>query len=112
MWFLLYRSSATNAETKEEVAIKRIANAFDNWVDAKRTLREIKLLTHMDHENVGESFLFVFSFFWLVEVLLIFSFNLGMSYSIFFPMCRLLKSRISYDHLIRKIFMTSILHMN
>ncbi|KAK6142052.1 hypothetical protein DH2020_013881 [Rehmannia glutinosa] len=46
------RSSARNAETKEEVAIKRIANAFDNRIDAKRTLREIKLLTHMDHENV------------------------------------------------------------
>ncbi|KAK6163252.1 hypothetical protein DH2020_000116 [Rehmannia glutinosa] len=44
--------SARNAETKEEVAIKRIANAFDNRIDAKRTLREIKLLTHMDHENV------------------------------------------------------------
>ncbi|XP_075514100.1 mitogen-activated protein kinase homolog NTF6-like isoform X2 [Primulina tabacum] len=43
---------ATNAETKEEVAIKRIANAFDNRIDAKRTLREIKLLTHMDHENI------------------------------------------------------------
>ncbi|KAK4492012.1 hypothetical protein RD792_002800 [Penstemon davidsonii] len=43
---------ATNAETKDEVAIKRIANAFDNRIDAKRTLREIKLLTHMDHENV------------------------------------------------------------
>lgn len=44
--------SATNAETGEVVAIKRIANAFDNRIDAKRTLREIKLLTHMDHENV------------------------------------------------------------
>ncbi|XP_051134242.1 mitogen-activated protein kinase homolog NTF6 [Andrographis paniculata] len=44
--------SAANSETKETVAIKRIANAFDNRIDAKRTLREIKLLTHMDHENV------------------------------------------------------------
>ncbi|CAA0811946.1 Mitogen-activated protein kinase 13 [Striga hermonthica] len=44
--------AVTDAETKEEVAIKRIANAFDNRIDAKRTLREIKLLTHMDHENV------------------------------------------------------------
>ncbi|KAJ4836589.1 Mitogen-activated protein kinase ntf6 [Turnera subulata] len=43
---------ATNAETKEEVAIKKIGNAFDNRIDAKRTLREIKLLCHMDHENV------------------------------------------------------------
>eukprot|EP00271_Cylindrocystis_brebissonii_P005757 TRINITY_DN17_c1_g1_i1.p1 TRINITY_DN17_c1_g1~~TRINITY_DN17_c1_g1_i1.p1 ORF type:complete len:400 (+),score=50.38 TRINITY_DN17_c1_g1_i1:528-1727(+) len=44
--------SAINAETQEEVAIKKIANAFDNRIDAKRTLREIKLLKHMDHENV------------------------------------------------------------
>ncbi|KAG2295897.1 hypothetical protein Bca52824_042566 [Brassica carinata] len=29
-----------------------IGNAFDNIIDAKRTLREIKLLRHMDHENV------------------------------------------------------------
>lgn len=41
-----------NAETREEVAIKKIGNAFDNRIDAKRTLREIKLLRHMDHENV------------------------------------------------------------
>ncbi|KAL9268756.1 Mitogen-activated protein kinase 6-like protein [Drosera capensis] len=44
--------SALNSETNESVAIKKIANAFDNKVDAKRTLREIKLLRHMDHENV------------------------------------------------------------
>ncbi|RCV20604.1 hypothetical protein SETIT_4G069900v2 [Setaria italica] len=37
--------------TGEQVAIKKIANAFDNKIDAKRTLREIKLLRHMDHEN-------------------------------------------------------------
>ncbi|XP_061995668.1 mitogen-activated protein kinase homolog MMK2 [Rosa rugosa] len=44
--------AAVNAETHEEVAIKKIGNAFDNRIDAKRTLREIKLLRHMDHENV------------------------------------------------------------
>nr|GEW39004.1 mitogen-activated protein kinase homolog MMK2 [Tanacetum cinerariifolium] len=44
--------AATNAETREEVAIKKIGNAFDNRIDAKRTLREIKLLRHMEHENV------------------------------------------------------------
>ncbi|XP_009617717.1 mitogen-activated protein kinase homolog NTF6 isoform X1 [Nicotiana tomentosiformis] len=43
---------ATNSETKEEVAIKKIGNAFENRIDAKRTLREIKLLSHMDHENI------------------------------------------------------------
>jgi len=41
-----------NSETSEEVAIKKVGNAFDNHIDAKRTLREIKLLRHMDHENV------------------------------------------------------------
>ncbi|CAK9135587.1 unnamed protein product [Ilex paraguariensis] len=45
--------SALNSETNEHVAIKKIANAFDNRIDAKRTLREIKLLRHMDHENVS-----------------------------------------------------------
>eukprot|EP00252_Welwitschia_mirabilis_P022037 TRINITY_DN582_c0_g1_i1.p1 TRINITY_DN582_c0_g1~~TRINITY_DN582_c0_g1_i1.p1 ORF type:complete len:405 (-),score=58.27 TRINITY_DN582_c0_g1_i1:515-1729(-) len=44
--------SALNSETNEQVAIKKIANAFDNRIDAKRTLREIKLVRHMDHENV------------------------------------------------------------
>ncbi|KAK1322384.1 hypothetical protein QJS10_CPA03g00750 [Acorus calamus] len=44
--------SSLNSETNEQVAIKKIANAFDNKIDAKRTLREIKLLRHMDHENI------------------------------------------------------------
>ncbi|XP_042404440.1 mitogen-activated protein kinase 1-like [Zingiber officinale] len=44
--------SALNSQTGEQVAIKKIANAFDNKIDAKRTLREIKLLRHMDHENI------------------------------------------------------------
>lgn len=41
------------------VAIKKIANAFDNHMDAKRTLREIKLLRHLDHENVRLVLLFL-----------------------------------------------------
>ncbi|KAM1202741.1 hypothetical protein ACFX2J_018649 [Malus domestica] len=43
---------ATNSETKEEVAVKKIGNAFDYRIDAKKTLREIELLCHMDHDNV------------------------------------------------------------
>ncbi|WVZ04489.1 hypothetical protein V8G54_025295 [Vigna mungo] len=43
---------ATNSETEEGVAIKKIGNAFDNRIDAKRTLREIKLLCHMEHDNI------------------------------------------------------------
>ncbi|XP_044481240.1 mitogen-activated protein kinase homolog MMK2-like isoform X1 [Mangifera indica] len=48
----ILKSAAVNSETHEEVAIKKIGNAFDNRIDAKRTLREIKLLRHMSHENV------------------------------------------------------------
>ena len=54
LFVLCVLSSALNSETNEHVAIKKIANAFDNKIDAKRTLREIKLLRHMDHENVSE----------------------------------------------------------
>ena len=39
-----------------DVAIKRIGKAFDNVIDAKRTLREVKLLRHFrsftTHENI------------------------------------------------------------
>lgn len=49
----LVSSAAVNSQTNEEVAIKKIGNAFDNRIDAKRTLREIKLLRHMGHENVS-----------------------------------------------------------
>ncbi|XP_062145688.1 mitogen-activated protein kinase homolog MMK2-like [Alnus glutinosa] len=44
--------AAVNSDTHEEVAIKKIGNAFDNIIDAKRALREIMLLSHMEHENV------------------------------------------------------------
>lgn len=55
-------SAAVNSDTHEEVAIKKIGNAFDNVIDAKRTLREIKLLRYMEHENVSLLF-FSFLFF-------------------------------------------------
>ncbi|KAL0866941.1 hypothetical protein Bca101_046059 [Brassica carinata] len=44
--------SAINSETKEKVAIKKIHRAFENKIAAKRTLREIKLLRHFQHENI------------------------------------------------------------
>ncbi|RAW28215.1 Extracellular signal-regulated kinase 1 [Phytophthora cactorum] len=44
--------SAENTETNEKVAVKKISRAFEDLVDAKRILREIKLLQHFDHENV------------------------------------------------------------
>ena len=45
-------SALKDSLTGDDVAVKKIGNAFDNRIDAKRTLREIKLLRHMDHENV------------------------------------------------------------
>ncbi|GAB4856273.1 Mitogen-activated protein kinase, variant 2 [Ancistrocladus abbreviatus] len=44
--------SSINKETNEKVAIKKINNAFENRIDAMRTLRELKLLRHLRHENV------------------------------------------------------------
>jgi len=44
--------SAKDEKLNTKVAIKKITNAFENVVDAKRTLREIKLLRHLKHENV------------------------------------------------------------
>ncbi len=35
-----------------QVAIKKVTNAFQDLVDAKRILREMKLLRHFNHENV------------------------------------------------------------
>jgi len=44
--------SARNTDTGEKCAIKKITNAFENVTDARRTLREIKLLRHLSHENI------------------------------------------------------------
>ena len=52
--------SAVDQDTGTKVAIKRIPSAFDDLVDAKRILREVKMLHHFKHENVslpGRSFL-------------------------------------------------------
>jgi len=47
----LYRS-ALDKETGAKVAIKKITRAFEDPVDAKRILREIKLMKKLAHENV------------------------------------------------------------
>jgi|APAra0007618257_1042622.scaffolds.fasta_scaffold00035_27 mitogen-activated protein kinase 1/3 len=44
--------SSVNRESNERVAIKKIHNVFENRIDALRTLRELKLLRHLRHENV------------------------------------------------------------
>ena len=44
--------SANDNESGEKVAIKKINKAFVHLTDTKRTLREIKILRHFNHENV------------------------------------------------------------
>ncbi len=44
--------SAVNHEDDSKVAIKKIPGAFEDLIDAKRIVREIRLLRHFDHENV------------------------------------------------------------
>lgn len=44
--------SAQDQETNLKVAIKRIPRLFSDLIDAKRILREIKLLGHFQHENI------------------------------------------------------------
>lgn len=44
--------SARNVRDNTKVAIKKVPHAFDDIVDARRILREIKLLRHFSHENI------------------------------------------------------------
>jgi len=44
--------SARDKTNERKVAIKKITDAFEDLIDAKRILREAKLLRHFDHENV------------------------------------------------------------
>jgi len=44
--------SAKDKTNDRKVAIKKITDAFEDLIDAKRILREAKLLRHFDHENV------------------------------------------------------------
>jgi mitogen-activated protein kinase 1/3/mitogen-activated protein kinase 6 len=44
--------SAQDEELREPVAIKKIENAFEHLTFAKRTLRELRILRHMKHENM------------------------------------------------------------
>ena len=44
--------SASDAKQNDNVAIKMVPRAFNDEIDAKRILREIKLLKHFRHENI------------------------------------------------------------
>ena len=44
--------AARNKETNEMVAIKKINKTFDHWLFAIRTLRELKILRNLKHDNI------------------------------------------------------------
>lgn len=44
--------SAEDTESKQKVAIKKCQKVFDDLIDAKRILREIKLLQFFKHDNI------------------------------------------------------------
>lgn len=44
--------SAQDSKKDRSVAIKMVPRAFNDEVDAKRILREIKLMKHLNHENI------------------------------------------------------------
>jgi len=44
--------SASDTESGRKVAIKKVSRAFEEVTDAKRILREVKMLRHFDHPNI------------------------------------------------------------
>ncbi|XP_042224493.1 mitogen-activated protein kinase 14-like isoform X2 [Homarus americanus] len=44
--------SANDSKTNTKVAIKKLARPFQTHIHAKRTYRELRMLKHMDHENI------------------------------------------------------------
>lgn len=50
-------SSARDQLTNQNVAVKKIMKPFSTPVLAKRTYRELKLLKHLKHENVCQSWI-------------------------------------------------------
>ena len=55
--------SAEDAQTRGadgkpvRVAIKKIARPFQSAIHAKRTYRELRMLKHMNHENVSSFYI-------------------------------------------------------
>lgn len=46
-------TAAIDTETEQKVALKKISGVFEDLTDAKRVLREIRLMQALEHENVS-----------------------------------------------------------
>ena len=51
-WYRFFTSLRVPTYPNSQVAIKKIPGAFEDLIDAKRIVREIRLLRHFNHENV------------------------------------------------------------
>lgn len=49
----IYCSSAIDQKTKDKVAIKKLYRPFESLIFAKRAYREVRLLRHIQHDNVS-----------------------------------------------------------
>ena len=54
------QDSQTGQQIRVKVAIKKLTRPFQSAIHAKRTYRELRILKHMQHENVRLSMLFSF----------------------------------------------------
>ena len=50
---VLFISSAIDQQTKEKVAIKKLYRPFQSLIHAQRAYRELRLLRHIQHDNVS-----------------------------------------------------------
>ena len=51
--FQYYVRSALDSQTGKRVAIKKLSRPFETSIHSKRSYRELRLLRHMNHENVS-----------------------------------------------------------
>lgn len=61
---ILFYSSAVDSTNSQKVAIKKLARPFQSAVHAKRTYRELRMLKHMNHENVSYFYTKTVIHFW------------------------------------------------
>ena len=47
------QDTQTGQQVRVKVAIKKLARPFQSAIHAKRTYRELRMLKHMQHENVS-----------------------------------------------------------
>lgn len=50
--YKITKSSADDNQSGEKVAIKKLAQPFATNIHAKRAYRELKLLKHVNHDNI------------------------------------------------------------